>query len=56
MRVLISELAARTNLPVPTIKFYLREGVLMPGRTVSATSAHYAGQSCTRIVDFFLTP
>jgi DNA-binding transcriptional MerR regulator len=39
--VLMSELAARTHVPVPTIKYYLREGVLMPGRTVSATRAHY---------------
>jgi DNA-binding transcriptional MerR regulator len=47
--VLISELAARTNLPVPTIKFYLREGILMPGRTVSTTRAHYDEQHERRI-------
>jgi DNA-binding transcriptional MerR regulator len=47
--VLISELAARTNVPVPTIKFYLREGILMPGRTVSATRAHYDEQHARRI-------
>ncbi|OBB78992.1 MerR family transcriptional regulator [Mycobacterium colombiense] len=39
--MLMSELASRTNVPVPTIKFYLREGVLMPGRVVSSTRAHY---------------
>jgi DNA-binding transcriptional MerR regulator len=39
--VLMSELAARTQVPVPTIKYYLREGVLMPGRALSATRAHY---------------
>ena len=49
MGVLISELAARTNLPVPTIKFYLREGILMPGRTVNATRAHYDEQHERRI-------
>ena len=47
--MLISELAARTNLPVPTIKFYLREGILMPGRTVSATRAHYDDRHVRRI-------
>jgi DNA-binding transcriptional MerR regulator len=47
--LLISELAARTNLPVPTIKFYLREGILMPGQTVSATRAHYDERHVRRI-------
>ncbi|BBZ38973.1 MerR family transcriptional regulator [Mycobacterium conspicuum] len=47
--MLISELAARTNVPVPTIKFYLREGILMPGRTVSATRAHYDEWHARRI-------
>lgn len=39
--MLMSELASRTHVSVPTIKFYLREGVLMPGRAVSSTRAHY---------------
>lgn len=39
--MLMSELASRTNVSVPTIKFYLRESVLMPGRAVSSTRAHY---------------
>ena len=39
--MLMSELATRTNVPVPTIKYYLREGVLMSGRAISATRAHY---------------
>lgn len=37
----ISELAARSGLPVPTIKYYLREGLLPAGRSVGATRAHY---------------
>ncbi|MEU0539508.1 MerR family transcriptional regulator [Nocardia sp. NPDC005978] len=39
--MLMSELAARTGVPIPTVKFYLREGVLMPGRATSATRATY---------------
>lgn len=39
--MLMSELAARTSVPVPTIKYYLREGVLMPGHAISATRADY---------------
>ena len=37
----ISELSAATGLSVPTIKFYLREGLLAPGQAVSATRASY---------------
>ncbi|HET6652862.1 MAG TPA: MerR family transcriptional regulator, partial [Nocardioides sp.] len=37
----MSELAARTGLPVPTIKYYLREGLLPPGESIGATRAHY---------------
>ncbi len=37
----ISELAARTGVPVPTIKYYLREGLLAPGSLTSATQASY---------------
>jgi len=47
--MLMSELAARTNVPVPTVKYYLREGVLMPGRAVSATRAHYDEPHVRRI-------
>lgn len=39
--MLMSELAARTGVPIPTVKFYLREGVLMPGEATSATRARY---------------
>lgn len=47
--MLMSELAARTGVPVPTIKYYLREGVLMPGRATSATRAEYGEPHVERI-------
>ncbi|CCF61996.1 MerR family transcriptional regulator [Nocardia cyriacigeorgica] len=47
--MLMSELAARTGVPVPTIKYYLREGLLMPGRATSATRAEYGESHIKRI-------
>jgi DNA-binding transcriptional MerR regulator len=47
--VLMSGLAARTEVGVPTIKYYLREGVLMPGRAMSATRAEYGEAHVRRI-------
>jgi DNA-binding transcriptional MerR regulator len=46
----MSELAERTGLPVATIKFYLRERLLMPGTAVSATRADYGEQHVRRAV------
>jgi DNA-binding transcriptional MerR regulator len=37
----MSELAERSGLPVATIKFYLREGLLPPGESTAATRAVY---------------
>jgi DNA-binding transcriptional MerR regulator len=37
----ISELAARSGVPVATIKYYLRERLLPPGSLTSATQATY---------------
>ncbi len=37
----ISELSRRSDVPVPSIKFYLREGLLPAGRLTSATQAQY---------------
>lgn len=37
----ISELAEASGLPVPTIKFYLREGLLPAGEAQGATRARY---------------
>jgi DNA-binding transcriptional MerR regulator len=37
----IAELSRRTDVPVPTIKYYLREGLLAPGEAVGATRSRY---------------
>ena len=37
----ISELSRTSGVPLPTVKFYLREGLLHPGRATSATQAQY---------------
>ncbi|WP_189176892.1 MerR family transcriptional regulator [Streptomyces lasiicapitis] len=37
----ISELSRRSGVPNATIKFYLREGLVPPGRATSATQAEY---------------
>lgn len=37
----LSELAARSGTSIPTIKFYIRQGLLPPGRAVSARQADY---------------
>jgi DNA-binding transcriptional MerR regulator len=37
----ISELGRASKIAVPTIKFYLREGLLPPGRRVAANQADY---------------
>ncbi|MFI6874171.1 MerR family transcriptional regulator [Streptomyces sp. NPDC050400] len=37
----LAELSERGGVPVGTIKYYLREGLLPPGRRVSATQAEY---------------
>jgi DNA-binding transcriptional MerR regulator len=39
--VRISELGRRADLPIATIKYYLREGLLSPGRSTAATRAVY---------------
>jgi DNA-binding transcriptional MerR regulator len=39
--LLVSELVACTGVPLATVKYYLREGLLMPGRATSATRALY---------------
>jgi DNA-binding transcriptional MerR regulator len=37
----IAELSRRTGVPVATIKYYLREGLLLPGEAVGATRSRY---------------
>lgn len=45
----ISELARLSTLPVATVKFYLRDGLLPPGRSTGATSAEYDQQHVQRL-------
>jgi DNA-binding transcriptional MerR regulator len=45
----MSELAVASGLPVATIKFYLREGLLHPGVTTSATQATYDDRHLRRL-------
>lgn len=45
----IGELSARTGVPVPTIKFYLREGLLPAGERTSATQARYGDDHVRRL-------
>ena len=45
----ISALSARTEVPIGTIKFYLREGLLAPGRQTSRTTAEYGESHVERI-------
>ncbi|MEU5577421.1 MerR family transcriptional regulator [Streptomyces huasconensis] len=37
----LAELSRRSGIPTATIKYYLREGLLPPGRRVTATQAEY---------------
>lgn len=45
----ISELAARGGVPVATVKYYLREGLLPPGTATSRTQARYDEQHLERL-------
>ena len=45
----ISELGEVTGVPVHTLKYYLREGLLMPGRATSRTRAEYGDQHVERV-------
>ena len=45
----ISELSARTDVPVGTLKYYLREGLLAPGSCTSRTSAEYDDSHVARV-------
>ncbi len=45
----ISDLSAASGVPVPTIKYYLRERLLPPGRPTSATQAQYGGEHLARL-------
>lgn len=45
----ISELSRRAGVPVGTVKYYLREGLLPPGEATSATQARYGEEHVTRL-------
>ncbi|MEV5413681.1 MerR family transcriptional regulator [Thermopolyspora sp. NPDC052614] len=45
----ISELSAASGVPIPTIKYYLREGLLPQGETTAATRAQYGERHLHRL-------
>lgn len=45
----ISELSAQTGVPVATVKFYLREGLLPPGERVEVNQADYGPEHVERL-------
>ncbi len=45
----ISELSKQADVPVATIKYYLREGLLPPGEPLSRTQASYGEQHLRRL-------
>lgn len=45
----ISELSAVTEVSVPTLKYYLREGLLPPGEALTRTSAQYGDEHVERV-------
>lgn len=45
----LSELSERSGVSTATIKYYLREGLLAPGRRISATTADYGEDHLRRL-------
>lgn len=45
----ISELSEATGVPVPTVKYYLREGLLMPGTRTASNQADYGPDHAHRL-------
>ena len=45
----VSELVAESGVPLATVKYYLREGLLMPGVATSATQASYGDAHLERL-------
>lgn len=45
----LNQLAERTGVPVSSIKFYLREGLLPPGEKLNATTARYSPAHVDRL-------
>src|SRR5881394_70124 len=46
----ISELRDRSGVPLPTIKFYIREGILPPGRRTALNQADYSEEHVERLL------
>jgi DNA-binding transcriptional MerR regulator len=47
--VRISELSAASGIPLPTIKYYLREGLLSPGESTAVNQADYGRSHLQRL-------
>ena len=45
----VSELSERSGVPIATIKYYLREGLLPPGKPTAANQAEYDGEHVRRL-------
>ncbi|MFE9660171.1 MerR family transcriptional regulator [Streptomyces sp. NPDC005955] len=45
----IGELAQRTGVPIPTIKYYTREGLLPPGERIGPNQVRYADPHVSRL-------
>ena len=45
----VSELSERSGVPIATIKYYLREDLLPPGRPTAANQAEYDGEHVRRL-------
>lgn len=45
----ISELSEQSGVPVATVKFYIREGMLPRGEAISATRAEYGAEHLARL-------
>ena len=45
----MAELSSRTGVPIPTIKFYLREGLLPPGERTYPNQAQYGEEHARRL-------
>src|ERR1700682_1693022 len=48
-RVRIAELSRDSGVPVPTIKYYVREGLLKPGELTSPNQAQYDDSHLRRL-------
>ena len=45
----LAELSERSGVPIATIKYYLREGLLSPGHQINARTAEYDEEHLRRL-------